>query len=341
MVTAEFIKQKAQELGFFACGIAKAERVSKEEEKRLRTWLHNGMNAGMTYMSNYFDKRIDPLLLMEGVKSIVCVAMNYAQKKTLPKGEPQIATYALGKDYHNVLKKRLHALAEEIYSNNTLSEQNHRRNSLLDSSSRRYDNDGNIRQKTTPRYRIFVDSGPVLERYWAEKAGIGWIGKNQLLIIPFAGCMFFLGELFLDIELTYDKPIKNKCGSCRRCIDHCPTGALSLTDGVNANLCLSYQTIENRGPLTKEAKEAMGNVFYGCDRCQLACPWNRFAQTNNIPEFQPSNELLTMTRDKWENLTEEQYRTLFKGSAVKRAKYAGLMRNIRALSKLTPKETKI
>ena len=185
---------------------------------------------------------------------------------------------------------------------------------------------------------MFVDSGPVLERYWAVQAGLGWIGKNRQLIIPRAGSMFFLGELFLPFELDYDQPIDSRCGTCSRCIDACPTQALSekRTNGTteqepfNAELCLSYQTIENRGAISTEAQRAMGNVIYGCDRCQQACPWNKFATPTDIPELQPRDELLTMTREKWNHLTIEQYRQLFKGSAVKRAKYEGLMRNIAA-----------
>ena len=224
---------------------------------------------------------------------------------------------------------------------------------------------------STLNYRVFVDTGPVLERYWAVQAGLGWIGRNHQLIIPFAGSMFFLGELFLDFELPYDQPMKSRCGKCHKCIDACPTGALGLveerveskeeremaqdnqdsnhkpqtsTEGhcsnevrgkvnlkpqtFNAALCLSYQTIENRGELSEDAKEKMGDTFYGCDRCQQACPWNKFAKPNTTPELQPKEELLEMTRDKWKHLTVEDYRRLFKGSAVKRAKYDGLMRNI-------------
>lgn len=295
-----FIKTKAAELGFSACGVARAGRVSPEEEARLRRWLDEGRYAEMHYMANYLDKRLDPRLLMEGLKSIVSVAMNYAPRRRLATGEPQIAAYALGQDYHDVMRKRLHQLAAYV-------------SSLLG------------RELT---YRVFVDSGPVIERYWAAQAGLGWIGRNQLLIIPKAGSEFFLGELFLDFELDYDHPKPNHCGRCHRCIDHCPTHALADDHDFDAARCLSYQTIENRGELSEDAKEKMGDFIYGCDRCQLACPWNRFAKPTTIAEFQPSDELLSMTRQRWERLTVEDYRRLFKGSAVKRAKYAGLMRNI-------------
>ena len=305
------IKAEAKRLGFFACGMARADRVSAAAERHLRQWLDSGMNADMDWMHNYLDKRIDPRLLMDGLQTIVCVAASYAPARTLPEGEPQIAAYALGQDYHDLLKRRLHQLAAFALR-------------------RRASDDAPTPETTgdAPDYRVFVDSGPVLERYWAVQAGLGWIGRNQQLIIPRAGSMFFLGELFLDFELCYDTPMPDRCGSCHRCIDHCPTHALLPNRDFDARRCLSYQTIENRGELSPEAREAMGDCIYGCDRCQQACPWNRFATPNATPELQPKPELLAMTREKWQHLSEEDYRRLFKGSAVKRAKYAGLMRNI-------------
>ena len=270
-------------------------------------WLADGRNADMAYLGNNLDKRFDPRLLMPGVKTIVVVAQNYFPARRLPEGEPQIADYALGLDYHDIVKQKLRQLAATV--------------GIAD-------------------YRAFVDTAPVLERYWAVRAGLGWIGKNQQLIIPHAGSEFFLGELFVTVELPPDEPLPNRCGTCHRCVDACPTHALSLpatcVEGYgditrfDARLCLSYQTIENRGELTVDAKAAMGDTFYGCDRCQRACPWNRFAKPSTEPLLQPREELLAMTRQKWENLTEEDYRRLFKGSAVKRAKYEGLMRNINA-----------
>lgn len=313
LLNKEEIRAEALRLGFSACGFAKADRVSAEEEANLRQWLEKGHNAGMSYMANYLDKRIDPRLLMPGLKTIVSVAMNYAPAQQLPDGEPQIAAYALGQDYHEVMKEKLRQLAAFCI-------------------------------QESQNFRVFVDTGPVLERYWAVQAGLGWIGRNCQLIIPFAGSMFFLGELFLDIELPPDTPKKSRCGSCHKCVDACPTGALASISNQNddnkgnvdrrfdASLCLSYQTIENRGELSEKAKETMGDTFYGCDRCQKACPWNKFAKPNSTPEFQPKEELLHMTRKKWKRLTVEEYRRLFKGSAVKRAKYDGLMRNINNLS---------
>lgn len=300
------IKAEASRLGFFVCGFARAEPVSEAMRRHYLGWLADGRNADMAYLGNNLDKRFDPRLLMPGVKTIVVVAQNYFPARRLPEGEPQIADYALGLDYHDIVKQKLRQLAATV--------------GIAD-------------------HRAFVDTAPVLERYWAVRAGLGWIGKNQQLIIPHAGSEFFLGELFVTVELPPDEPLPNRCGTCHRCVDACPTHALSLpatcVEGYgditrfDARLCLSYQTIENRGELTVGAKAAMGDTFYGCDRCQRACPWNRFAKPSTEPLLQPREELLAMTRQKWENLTEEDYRRLFKGSAVKRAKYEGLMRNIK------------
>lgn len=302
------ILAEAKDLGFFACGFAHAGPVTDAMRAHYTDWLAKGGNADMHYLENYLDKRFDPRLLMPGVKTIVVVALNYYPAQRLPEGEPQIADYALGLDYHDIVKNKLRQLAARV--------------GITD-------------------FRAFVDTAPVLERYWAVQAGLGWIGKNQMLIIPHAGSEFFLGELFITEELELDKPLPNRCGTCHRCIDACPAHALSLPakhvegygeiTNFSSERCLSYQTIENRGDLSEEAKATMGDTFYGCDRCQRACPWNRFATPNTTPELQPREELLGMTRQKWDNLSVEDYRRLFKGSAVKRAKYDGLMRNIKAL----------
>ncbi|KXB85196.1 putative iron-sulfur cluster-binding protein [Prevotella sp. DNF00663] len=294
---SEIIKAEAKNLGFFACGIAQADRVDEATACHVRRWLDAEYYAGMAYMNNYTDRRLDPRLLMDGLKSIVCVALNYAPAHDFEDGELRFAAYALGQDYHDIVKNKLRELADKIGVEN---------------------------------YRVFCDSAPVLERYWAAQAGLGWIGKNHQLIIPHAGSMFFLGELFLDIELEYDEPAKNRCGNCHRCIDNCPTGALQEGKELNALACLSYQTIENRNDIPQKYACKMGETIYGCDRCQQVCPWNRFAHPNDTPELQPKEELLRMKRGDWINLSEEDYRKLFKGSAVKRAKYAGLMRNIKA-----------
>lgn len=303
------IEAEAKNLGFFVCGFARACTVTNAMRNHYTEWLAKGGNADMHYLENYLDKRFDPRLLMPGVKTIVVVALNYYPAHRLPEGEPQIADYALGQDYHDIVKGKLRQLAARA---------------------------------GITEYRAFVDTAPVLERYWAVQAGLGWIGKNQMLIIPHAGSEFFLGELFITEELPPDKPLPNRCGRCHRCIDVCPTHALSLPakpvegygeiTGFASERCLSYQTIENRGALSEAAKTAMGDMFYGCDRCQRACPWNRFSMPCATPELQPREELLSMTRQKWDNLSVEDYRRLFKGSAVKRAKYEGLKRNIDALS---------
>lgn len=299
------IKAEAQRLGFFACGFAKAAPVDEETARMVRGWLRKGHQAGMDYMARHTEKRLNPLLLMPGVKTIVCLAMNYTPRRAMKAGEYELAAYALGKDYHDIMKQRLHELAASFL-------------------------------EPDDEYRAFVDTAPVLERYWAEQAGIGWTGRHHQLIIPHAGSMFFLGELFLTIELPPDAPMQNRCGTCQRCLQACPTQAIypqGEKTGFDANRCLSYQLIENRGELSAEVKQKMGNNIYGCDLCQRACPWNKFAKPNQTPEFQPAEALMNMTRKDWEHLTIEDYRTLFKGSAVKRAKYEGLMRNIRAAGK--------
>ena len=299
-LSSEHIKAEAKALGFFACGVAKAEAVSPDYADKFRRWLDVGGHADMDYMARNVDKRLDPRLLMPGVKSIVCVALNYAPAERMPEGELQFAAYALGQDYHDIMKSRLHALAARL----------------------------NI-----TAYRAFCDTAPMLERYWAAQAGLGWLGRNHQLIIPHAGSMFFLGELFLDIELDYDKPMPSRCGTCHACLDACPTGALCSDGTFRSSSCLSYLTIENRGDIPSEYADKMGCTVYGCDRCQDACPHNRFATPATEPQLHPKPELLQMKRTDWQQLTVEQYRSQFKGSAVKRTKYEGLMRNINCVIK--------
>ena len=286
----------------------------------------------MQYMENYEDKRLDPRLLMPGVKSIICVALNYAPSQPV-KG---IANYAIGKDYHDIVKQKLYQLAQILAP---LTPPLGGSPNLTESLPQGGGREG--------AFRAFSDSAPILERYWAMKAGLGFIGKNHQLIIPGMGSQFFLGELFVDIELEPDAPCRQHCGSCHRCIDACPTGALApltpplgteslpqgggLEGAFHSSLCLSYLTIENRGAIPPEAASKMGHTFYGCDRCQQACPWNAKAIPTSEPLLQPTAELLSMNDEDWQQLSLEQYRRLFKGSAVKRAKYEGLMRNIKAI----------
>ena len=339
------IKAEALRLGFSACGIAKAEPVDEETARAFRNWLRQGGHATMQYMENYEDKRLDPRLLMPGVKSIISVALNYTPE-TPVKG---FANYAIGKDYHDIVKQKLYQLAQKITPHQLP------RGGEIEASPR-----GGLEGVS---FRAFSDSAPVLERYWAMKAGLGFIGKNHQLIIPGMGSQFFLGELFVDIELEPDAPCRQHCGNCHRCIDACPTGALAqqatphqlprggepdgaeqkasprggleggeyLEGAFHSSLCLSYLTIENRGDIPEEAAQKMGETFYGCDRCQQVCPWNAKAKPTAEPLLQPTSELLSMKDEDWQQLSVEQYRKLFKGSAVKRAKYEGLMRNIKAI----------
>lgn len=314
---ASKIKAEAQRLGFFACGIAKAAPVEENVAEAYRKWLENGEEASMAYMTNYLEKRLNPALLVPGVRSIVSLAMNYAPTQQLPEGEYQLAAYALGQDYHDLMKQRLRELAVNIGAPMELFQKGKKPQSAD--------------EKEETGWGVFCDTAPVLERYWAQKAGLGWVGRNHQLIIPHAGSMFFLGEVFLPFAVdVYDTPMQSRCGSCHRCIDACPTHAIIPDEDFHADRCLSYQLIENRGELSDEAKAAMGDTIYGCDRCQTACPWNRFATPNTEPALQPKPELLSMSKEAWHNLSVEDYRRLFKGSAVKRVKFDGLKRNIDA-----------
>ena len=298
------IKAEALRLGFAACGASPAAEVDAPHRHNLERWLAEGCEADMAYMAANTDKRCDPRLLVEGARTVLSVAMNYYPSQFIPKESYQLAWYAYGEDYHTVMKEKLFQLLAFV-------------------------------KEVLPQVkecRAFCDTAPLLERYWAWRGGLGWIGKNTLLIIPRAGSTFFLGELVIDQPLTYDEPMKSRCGNCTRCLDACPTKALVEPYRLDARRCLSYLTIENRGEIPTEAAACMGNCIYGCDRCQQACPWNRYAEPCHEERFTPRQSLLSMTPAQWDNLTVEQYRTLFKGSAVKRAKYEGLMRNIRSRS---------
>ena len=301
------IKAEALRLGFSACGIAPAEPITPEAEQHFKEWLSAGHQGEMAYMENNLEKRCDPRLLVEGTRSIVSVALNYYPQQQLRKDQYQFAWYAYGKDYHDVMREKMNALFSYINE-----------------------------QICPVNGRVFCDTAPVLDRYWAWRAGLGWIGKNTQLIIPRAGSTFFLGELFLDIELDYDTPQKNRCGNCNRCQQACPTQAFEAPYKLNATKCLSYLTIESRSEIPPQYASKMDGRIYGCDECQRVCPWTRFATPCTTPELQPSQDFMLMSKEDWHTLTEEQYRTLFKGSAVKRAKYSGLLRNIEAAESTNP-----
>lgn len=307
MTFSEEIKQYALRLGFDACGICAA--TDSELQARYRQWIGQNCHAGMDYLERNIEKRLDPRQLVEGVQSVICVALNYYPHRKLPPDVPQFAYYAYGEDYHEVMKKKLSQLLEFIRQRHP-------------SVSGRY----------------FSDSAPVLERFWAARAGIGFIGKNTLLIIPGKGSFFFLGELMVDLQLDYDSPLTQNCGRCRRCLDACPAGAIEKPHWVNAGKCISYQTIENRGDISPEIVPLLSNNVYGCDICQKVCPWNRYARPHNTPEFLPSEEFLSLNPEKLHAMDEERYRTLFRRSAIKRAKFAGLKRNIEALTPPKPEE---
>lgn len=300
MTFSEEIKQHAFSLGFDACGICRAQ--DSGEEERYMQWLSENGQAGMSYLERNIDKRLDPRLLVDGAKSIISVALNYFPHEKLPEDVPQFAYYAYGEDYHHVVREKL--------------------NRLFDFIKRRF-------PEASGRY--FSDSAPVLERFWVARAGLGFVGKNTLLIIPGKGSYFFLGELIINLELDYDAPVAQNCGKCRRCLDACPTGAIEKPHWLNANKCISYQTIENKGEISPEIVPKLSNNVYGCDICQKVCPWNRFAKPHRTPAFYPSDAFLSLDDEKLREMDEERFRHIFRKSAVKRAKFAGLKRNINAL----------
>lgn len=300
MTPSNKIKQYARTLGFDACGICCAE--SSGEEDNLREWIRRNYQGDMSYLERNIEKRDDPRLLVEGAKSIVSVALNYYPNEKRNPKLPQFAYYAYGKDYHFVVKDKLKQLLAYIQT---------------------------IFPNTEGRF--FCGSAPVLERYWAAKAGLGFIGKNTLLILPGKGSYFFLGELIINQELDYDSPIHLSCGSCTRCLKACPTGAIEQAHLVNATRCISYQTIEKKGE--QDENVDTGNWVYGCDVCQQVCPWNRFSKPHNTPEFNPSNEFLALDLEALQTMDQEQFSRLFSKSAVKRAKLVGMKRNVAQLTK--------
>ena len=301
MSHSDLIRQEAQRLGFEFVGFARAERLD-EEARRLEQWLHKGAHGSMAYMENHFDMRVDPRQLVPGAKTVICLTFNYFNpEKQQDATAPKIASYAYGEDYHFVVKDKLKALLEFMRSE--IGEI-----------------DG----------RCFVDSAPVMEREWAQRAGLGWNGRNTLTIHPKRGSFFFLAEIICDLALPlYDDPIRDHCGTCRRCIDACPTEAIA-PEGyfLDASKCISYLTIELRDQIPAQFQEQMNGWMFGCDVCQDVCPWNRFSEKHSEPAFEPHPDLLQMTRRDWQELTEEVFGKVFKKSAVKRVKFGGLKRNI-------------
>ncbi|MFZ4058855.1 MAG: tRNA epoxyqueuosine(34) reductase QueG [Ferruginibacter sp.] len=295
------VKQTAQALGFEFCGIARAVKL-EDDARRLEQWLNKGMHGTMQYMENYFDLRIDPTKLVPGAKSVITLLLNYYPEAQQQIESPKIARYAFGKDYHDVIRAKLHAFIAQLKSSIG-------------------DIDG----------RGFVDSAPVLERTWAQKTGLGWIGKNGNLINKNSGSYFFIATLITDIELLYDTPLaKDYCGSCTKCIDLCPTDAILPNKVIDGSKCIAYFTIELKDALIPENMKGQFNQWmFGCDVCQEVCPWNRFAAPTKEIAFQPIPAVLDFTVNEWMELTEESFKRIFKDSPIKRSKWTGIRRNLR------------
>ena len=308
-VNSEFIKHTASELGFDFCGIAKAIQLD-DDAKRLERWLNNGMNGSMQYMQNHFDLRINPTLLVPGAKSVITLLLNYFPAQEQEIDSPKIAKYAYGNDYHDVIRQKLNEFFFRIK-----------------------ENIGAING------RGFVDSAPVLERAWAQKSGLGWIGKNGNLINKKQGSFFFIASIIIDLELIYDNPlVKDYCGTCTKCIDNCPTEAILPNKVIDGSKCISYFTIELKDSLIPDAmKGKFDNWLFGCDVCQDVCPWNRFSKQTNEPGFKPIPEIINFNDKDWEELTEEKFKIIFKDSPVKRSKFNGIKRNLHFIN-LSPDE---
>ena len=298
---ASIIKSTAKQLGFDFCGIAKAGFL-EEEAPRLEDWLNRNYNGQMGYLANHFDKRLDPTKLVEGAKTVVSLIYNYYPEQKLPESPDSIklAKYAYGEDYHLVIRDKLNEFLEILR-----------------------DEIGEIDG------RGFVDSAPVMERQWAQKAGLGWLGKNSLLLNREMGSFFFLAELIIDLDVTPDTPLaKDYCGTCTACIDACPTDAIVANGVIDGSRCISYLTIELKDAIPAEFQGKMENWAFGCDICQDVCPWNRFSKPHQEEKFKPHPELAEFTNRDWQEITEETFRKVFKKSAVKRTKLAGLKRNV-------------
>ncbi|WP_127021901.1 tRNA epoxyqueuosine(34) reductase QueG [Flagellimonas beolgyonensis] len=294
----QLIKTEAKRLGFLSCGISKAGFL-EEEAPRLEKWLNQNMHGEMQYMENHFDKRLDPKKLVEGARSVISLLLNYYPNDVQNPDSYKISKYAYGTDYHFVIKDKLkhllHFIQEEI---------------------------GEVHG------RAFVDSAPVLDKAWAAKSGLGWIGKNSNLLTQQVGSFYFIAELIVDLELEYDAPVTDHCGTCTACIDACPTQAIVAPYVVDGSKCISYFTIELKNEIPTEFKGKLDDWMFGCDVCQDVCPWNRFSKPHNEPLFDPNPELVSFTKKDWEEITDDVFKKVFQKSAVKRTKLAGLKRNI-------------
>lgn len=298
----QMIKSEAQRLGFLSCGISKAGFL-EAEAPRLEAWLQKGMQGEMHYMENHFDKRLDPTLLVDGAKSVISLLLNYYPSEVQNPESYKLSKYAYGQDYHFVIKDKLKDLLRFIQTE------------IGEVSG-----------------RAFVDSAPVLDKAWAAKSGLGWVGKNGNLLSKQVGSFFFIAELIVDLDLEYDTITTDHCGNCTACLDACPTEAIVAPYVVDGSKCISYFTIELKDNLPMEMKGKFEDWMFGCDVCQDVCPWNRFSKPHSEPLFDPNPELLSFTKKDWEEITEETFRKVFKNSAVKRTKYDGLLRNINFLS---------
>lgn len=300
----QIVKSEAKRLGFEYCGISKAEFLN-EEAPRLESWLNKNMHGEMSYMANHFDLRLDPTKLVPGAKSVVSLLLNYyTEEKQQDETAPKISKYAYGEDYHLVIKAKLREML------NTLEE----------------------KIGKSVGGRAFVDSAPVLDKAWAQRSGLGWIGKNSNLINKKSGSFFFVAELILDVDLIPDSPTGDFCGTCTRCIDACPTDAIVSPYVVDGSKCISYFTIELKDSIPESEKGKFQNWMFGCDICQDVCPWNRFSSPHNHVELAPNKDMLSKSKSDWEEITEDVFRELFRRSAVKRTKFDGLKRNIKFLA---------
>ena len=296
---SHLIKATAQQLGFSFCGIARAEFLA-DEAPRLEEWLRRNYQGRMSYLENHFDKRLDPTLLVPGARSVVSLLYNYFPEKDLSKSDNyQVAKYAYGEDYHGVIRDKLKEFIDVLR-----------------------------KEVGEVQGRVFVDSAPVMERAWARRSGLGWIGKNSLLLNRQAGSFFFLAEMILDLDLEYDGPVKDYCGTCTACMDACPTEAIPEPYVVDGSKCISYFTIELKEEIPSGMKGKFADWIFGCDICQDECPWNRFPPPHHEPRFNPSQEMIQMTKTEWKELSEEVFNRVFRHSPLKRSKFSGLKRNI-------------